>query len=83
MMEKRKIGVLCVCKGQDGNEARQEIWMPGTICGIRSYSNECVRNGVRIVLAREMKESVIGVSRASNRVMDVKSMVVDGTVNSI
>ena len=70
LMERRKIGVLCVQETRwKGNKARElgegyKLFYSGT--------NEEGRNGVGIVLSKELKESLIGVNRKSDRIMSLK-----------
>ena len=70
LMERRKIGVLCVQETRwKGNKARElgegyKLFYSG--------ANEEGRNGVGIVLSKELKESLIGVNRKSDRIMSLK-----------
>ncbi|XP_068207433.1 craniofacial development protein 2-like [Palaemon carinicauda] len=69
-MERRKIGELCVQETRwKGNKAREL----GEGC--RFYYNGANmegRNGVRIILSKDLKESLTGVNRKNDRIMSLK-----------
>ena len=67
LMERKKIGILCVQETRwKGNKAREL----GSGCKLfYSGANLQGRNGVGIVLSKELKDSLVGVSRKSDRVM--------------
>ena len=69
-MERRKIGILCVQETRwKGNKAREL----GEGCKLfYSGANEEGRNGVGIILSKDLKESLVGVNRKSDRIMSVK-----------
>ena len=50
---------------------------------IRSGANKQGRNGVGIVLSKELKEDLISVSKRSDRVMSIKLGVEETVVNII
>ena len=70
LMERRKLGVLCVQETRwKGNKAREL----GEGCKLfYSGANEEGRNGVGIILSKEIKESLLGVSRKNDRIMSLK-----------
>ncbi|XP_068204668.1 craniofacial development protein 2-like [Palaemon carinicauda] len=69
-MERRKIGVLCMPETRwKGNNAREvgegyKLYYSG--------ANIERRNGVGIVLLKELKENLIGVNRKNNTIMSLK-----------
>ena len=81
LMERRKVGVLCV---QDtrwkGNKARE---LGGDCKLFYSGADERGRNGVGIVLSKEFKDSLVSVSRTNDRVMSVKLGIGETVVNVI
>ena len=78
MMERRRITILCVQETRwKGNKARE---LGGGCRILYSGANRNGRNGVGIVLAKEVRDEVIEVNRRSDRVMRVK-LNVGETVN--
>ncbi|XP_068241086.1 craniofacial development protein 2-like [Palaemon carinicauda] len=70
LMERRKIGMLCVQETRwKGNKARE----PSEGCKFY-YSGRKMegRNGVGIILSKDLKESLIGVNRKNDRIMNLK-----------
>ena len=81
MMERRKVGVLCVQETRwKGNKARE---LGGGYKLFYSGANDQGRNGVGIILSEELKESIVSVERRSDRVMSIKLGVEDVAVNII
>ncbi|XP_068203673.1 craniofacial development protein 2-like [Palaemon carinicauda] len=70
LMERRKIGALCVQESRwKGNNAREL----GEGCKLYySGVNMGGRNGVGIILSKELKENLIGVNRKNDRIMSSK-----------
>ena len=70
LMERRKLGVLCVQETRwKGNKAREvgegyKLYYSG--------ANEEGRNGVGIILSKDLKENTLGVNRRSDRIMSLK-----------
>ena len=81
LMERRKVGVLCVqetrWKGDKANELGGGCKLP------RSGANKQGRNGVGIVISKDLKEDLISVSKRSDRVMRIKLGVEETVVNII
>ena len=81
LMERRKVGVLCVQETRwKGNKTKE---LGGGCRLIRSGANEQGRNGVGIVLSKYLKEDLISVSKRSDRVMSIKLRVEETVVNII
>ena len=81
MMERRKVGVLCVQKTRWKGDRAKEL---GGGCQlIRSGANKQRRNGVGIVLSKYTKEDLISVSKMSDRAMSIKLGVEESVVNII
>ncbi|XP_068205173.1 craniofacial development protein 2-like [Palaemon carinicauda] len=70
LMEKRKIGVICVQEtGWKGNNAREL----GEGCKLYYRgANMEGRNGVGIILSKELKKNLIGVIRKNDRILSLK-----------
>ena len=80
-MERRKVGVWCVQETRWRGDNAKEL---GGGCKlIRSGANKQGRNGVGIVLSKDMKEDLISVSKRSDRVMSIKLGVEETVVNII
>ena len=66
---------------------QETIWKAKELGGgcklIRSGANKQVRNGVGIVLSKDLKEDLISVSKRSDRVMSIKLGVEETVVNII
>ncbi|KAK4322781.1 hypothetical protein Pmani_006449 [Petrolisthes manimaculis] len=78
MMERRKIGVLCVQETRwKGSKARE---LGGGCKLFYSGANGQGRNGVGIVLSKDLKGNVVGVRRKNDRVMSIK-LSLEETVN--
>ena len=70
LMERRKVGVLCVQETRwKGDKAKE---LGGGCKLLRSGANKQGRNGVGIVLSKDLKEDLISVSKRSDRVMSIK-----------
>lgn len=69
-MERKRIGVLCVQETRwRGNKAKDL----GSDCKLfYSEANFQGRNGVGIVLSKELKDSLVSVSQRRDRVMSIK-----------
>ncbi len=81
MMERRKVGVLCVQETRwKGNKARE---LGGDCKLFYSSADERGRNGVGIVLSKELKDSLVSVSRTNDRVVSVKLGKGETVVNVI
>ena len=81
LMERRKVGVLCVQETRwKGNKARE---LGGDCKLFYSGADERGRNGVGIVLSKEFKDSLVSVSRTNDRVMSVKLGIGETVVNVI
>ena len=81
LMERRKMGVLCVQETRwKGNKARE---LGGDCKLFYSGADERGRNGVGIVLSKEFKDSHMSVSRTNDRVMSVKLGICETVVNVI
>ena len=81
LMERRKVGVLCVQETRwKGDKAKE---LGGGCKLIRSGANKQGRNGVGIVLSKYLKEDLISVSKRSDRVMSIKLGVEETVVNII
>ena len=81
LMERRKVGVLCVQETRwKGNKARE---LGGDCKLFYSGADERGRNGVGIVLSKEFKDSLVSVSRTNDRVMSVKLGIGETVVNGI
>ena len=64
LMERRKVGVLCVQETRwKGDKAKE---LGGGCKLIRSGANKQGRNGVGIVLSKDLKEDLISVSKRSD-----------------
>ena len=73
LMERRKVGVLCVQETRWKGDKAKEL---GGVCKlIRSGANKQGRNGVGIVLSKDLKEDLISVSKRSDRVMSIDKLV--------
>ena len=65
-MERRKVGVLCVQETRwKGDKAKE---LGGGCKLLRSGANKQGRNGVGIVISKDLKEDLISVSKRSGRV---------------
>ncbi|XP_068246517.1 craniofacial development protein 2-like [Palaemon carinicauda] len=70
LMERRKIGVLCVLENRWKRNMAREL---GKGCKLYySGANMEGRNGVGIILSKESKENLIGVNRKNDRIMSLK-----------
>ena len=70
LMERRKVGVLCVQETRwKGDKAKE---LGGGCKLLRSGANKQRRNGVGIVISKDLKEDLISVSKRSDRVMSIK-----------
>lgn len=80
-MERRRVGVLCVQETRwKGNKARE---LGGNCKLLYSGTDERGRNGVGIVLHKELKDSLVSVSRRNDRLMSVKLGLGETVVNII
>ena len=81
LMERRKVGVLCVQETRwKGDKAKE---LGGGCKLLRSGANKQGRNGVGIVISKDLKEDLISVSKRSDRVMSIKLGVEETVVNII
>ena len=81
MMERRKVVVLCVQETRwKGDKAKE---LGGGCKLLRSGANKQGRNGVGIVISKDLKEDLISVSKRSDRVMSIKLGVEETVVNII
>ena len=81
LMERRKVGVLCVQETRwKGDKAKK---LGGGCKLLRSGANKQGRNGVGIVISKDLKEDLISVSKRSDRVMSIKLGVEETVVNII
>ena len=81
LKERRKVGELCVQETRwKGNKTNE---LGGGRKLLRSGANEQGRNGVGIVISKELKEDLISVSKRSDRAMNIKLGVVEETVVNI
>ena len=81
LMERRKVGVLCVQETiWKGDKAKE---LGGGCMLIRSGANKQGRNGVGIVLSKDLKEDLISVSKRSDRAMSIKLGVEETVVHII
>ena len=81
LMERRKVGVLCVQETRWKGDKAKEL---GGGCElIRSGTNKQGRNGVGIVLSKDLKDDLISVSKRSDRVMSIKLGVEETVVHII
>ena len=85
LMERRKVGVLCVQETRwKGNKARELGGDCKLFCKLfYSGADERGRNGVGIVLSKEFKDSLVSASRTNDRVMSVKLGIGETVVNVI
>ena len=80
-MERRKLGVLCVQETRwRGNKARElgegyKLFYSG--------ANVQGKNGVGILLSKDLKDSLVGVNRRNDRVMSIKLGLGETIVNVI
>ena len=75
------MGVLCVQETRWKGDKAKEI---GGGCKLlRSGANKQGRNGVGIVISKDLKENLISVSKRSDRVMSIKLGVEETVVNII
>ena len=81
IMERRNVGVVCVQETRwKGNTAREL----GGDCKLYCRgADERGRDGVGIVLSKELKHSLVSVSRTNDRVMSVKLGIGETVVNVI
>ena len=69
IMQRRKVDVLCVQETRwKGNKARDI----GSGCKLYYYGEDGRRNGVGIILRKDLTKSVLEVRRVSDRAMGVK-----------
>ena len=81
LMERRKVGVLCVQETRWKGDKAKEL---GGGCKLLcSGANKQGRNGVGIVISKDLKEDLISVSKRSDRVMSIKLGVEETVVNII
>ena len=81
LMERGKVRVLCVQETRwKGDKAKE---LGGGCKLIRSGANKKGRNGVGIVLSKDLKEDLISVSKRSDGVMSIKLGVEETLVNII
>ena len=81
LMERGKVRVLCVQETRwKGDKAKE---LGGGCKLIRSGANKQGRNGVGIVLSKDLKEDLISVSKRSDGVMSIKLGVEETLVNII
>ena len=81
LMERRKVGVLCVQETIRKGDKAKEL---GRGCKLlRSGANKQGTNGVGIVIFKDLKEDLISVSKRSDRVISINLGVEETVVNSI
>ena len=76
----RKVGVLCVQETRWKGDKAKEL---GGCKLLRSGANKQGRNGVGIVISKDLKEDLISVSKRSDRVMSIKLGVEETVVDII
>ena len=80
LVERKKFGALCLQETRwKGNKAKE---LGGGCKLFYSGANLQGRNGVGIVLSKDLKDSLVSVSRRSDRVMSVK-LCLEETVNIV
>ena len=80
IMKERRVDILCVQETEwKGNRAR-EI---GGGFKLIYYGRETRRNGVCIIVSEDVKSNVLDVKRVRGRIIKVKLMVKDRTVNIV
>ena len=81
MMQRRKVGVLCVQETRWGEVNAKEL---GGGCKLlRSGANKQGRNVVGIILSKDLKADLIHVSKRSDRVVSIKLGVEVTAINII
>ncbi|XP_019232751.1 PREDICTED: uncharacterized protein LOC109222261 [Nicotiana attenuata] len=79
IIQKRKVNIACVSEtrwvGSESDECgRVQLWYFGRVKG---------KNGVGILVDREIRESVVEVRRVSYRLMEIKLVVGGRTLNVV
>ena len=79
IMERRNVDILCP---QETKWKGSKAWNSGGGCKIFYYGADGRKNGIGIVLRKELAESVLEVKRVSDRLMTMK-LEVNGSILNI